>query len=160
MKKLALLFLFTGFGLFATEPTFVYLVRHSEKETSTKDPSLSLTGKNRVEMLRYFFSEVPLDGVFATQYKRTQETVGPIARDHKRQVTVIKAQDPKAQIEAIRAHKGKTLLIAGHSNTVPGLIKALGGPEFTLTERDYDDVFLVVLHENGPTFQHFRLRAP
>ena len=41
---------------------------------------------------------------------------------------------------------GKTVLYAGHSNTVPALIQALGVPgAFTIGESDYDDLFLVSL---------------
>lgn len=160
MKTLSLLLLFFGLSLFATDPTFVYLVRHAEKQDQSRDPSLSDTGKARVEMMRYFFAKTPLQVVFSSQYKRTQETVTTIAQDHKLEVNVIKAQDPGAQVAAIKEHSGKTMLVAGHSNTVPALIKALGGPALQITEKEYDDVFLVVLHDDQTYFQHFRMKAP
>jgi hypothetical protein len=34
-------------------------------------------------------------------------------------------------------------VIAGHSNTVPAIIKALGGPELTIAENEYDNLFII-----------------
>lgn len=159
MRVLLLFLLFFSIGVFASEPTLVYLVRHSEKEAQSQDPSLSAKGRNRVEMLRYYFEKIPLDAVFSSQYKRTQETAGPIAIDHGKELQTIKAQDPGAQIEALQSFSGGTVLVAGHSNTVPSLIKGLGGPDLSIEESQYDDLFLLILSDGKAILQHIQLKA-
>ena len=50
----------------------------------------------------------------------------------------------------LRTHAGQTVLVAGHSNTVPLLIEALGvSPAPSLDESDYDDLFVVVVERGG-----------
>jgi len=161
MKLVTLIMVFFSLGSLAGEPTVIYLVRHAEKVADgSKDPALSEVGQARVTMLEYFFEKVPLTKIYATQYKRTKDTVATIANAHGLEVTIIQAQDPKAQIQAIMDSPGGTVLIAGHSNTVPALIQMLGGPEFTITEKEYDGVFMVIRHDDNVHFQHFQMHAP
>jgi broad specificity phosphatase PhoE len=47
---------------------------------------------------------------------------------------------------AVRAQAGKTVLVVGHSNTVPAIVAALGGPRFKdFCEPEYDNLIVVVL---------------
>jgi len=147
-----LLFFFAD--LIASEPTFIYLVRHAEKQ-KTKDPDLSEVGLKRVAALTSFFEKIHLDGIYATQYKRTQQTVAPMAKARGMQVEVRDAGDSKGFAELARKSPGKTLLVAGHSNTVPVMIAELGGPEFTIEDSEYDGLFLVVLVNGKASLQHF-----
>ncbi len=49
-------------------------------------------------------------------------------------------------------HGGQTVLVVGHSNTVPPLVNALGaGPYENLTDDEYDDLFVVTLAADGST---------
>ena len=59
--------------------TVVYATRHFEKEADGFDPHLTPEGLERAELLREHLTEVPLSGVFATEYFRTIETVQPTA---------------------------------------------------------------------------------
>ena len=53
-------------------------------------------------------------------------------------------------VEQVYAVKGNSL-IAGHSNTVPLIIKALGGPEITnISEDDYSQLFLLSINDGQP----------
>jgi len=36
------------------------------------------------------------------------------------------------------------VLVVGHSNTIPAVVKALGGPEVTIGENEYDNLFILV----------------
>jgi hypothetical protein len=40
-------------------------------------------------------------------------------------------------------------VIAGHSNTVPKIVRQLTGQVFTVTEEDYDDLFVVTMDREG-----------
>ncbi|MCH7474627.1 MAG: hypothetical protein IIA27_08125 [Gemmatimonadetes bacterium] len=49
-----------------------------------------------------------------------------------------------------RDHAGDVVLVVGHSNTIPGVVNALGaGPFENLTEEEYDDLFVVTLTADG-----------
>lgn len=149
MKTLVTLFLFVSLASYAGEPTFVYLVRHAEKLKDVKDPELSPLGEARVKLLEHFFEKISLDGIYSSQYRRTKQTVESIAKSHGLSTTIIKAQDPDAQIAAIKAKGQGTFLISGHSNTVPALIKKFGGPDLKIDETEYDNLFLLVLDADG-----------
>ena len=45
---------------------------------------------------------------------------------------------------------GKTVVVVGHSNTVPMIIKALGGPDIgAIPETEYDNLFTVISDSTG-----------
>ena len=134
----------------------IILVRHAEKaESPAADPSLSPAGEIRATALISTLNRTPLSQLIATQYQRTQQTLTPIAQARHLPVTVVPATKAIAthvqQIaEQVYAVKGNTL-IAGHSNTVPLIIKALGGPEIpAISEDDYGQLFLLSLNEGQP----------
>jgi broad specificity phosphatase PhoE len=108
-------------------PTFV-LVRHAEKATDDpKDPSLSDIGRARAARLAASFTGVPVVAVYATGYRRTQATAQPTAEAHGLPVRTYDAGVPAdafaAELRA--AHVAGTVLVVGHSNTVPAIASAL-----------------------------------
>ncbi len=150
----------------APHPTIVYVVRHAETSRSDpaqRDPVLSAPGEARSEALVAALRDAPLSAVFATEFKRTQHTVQPTAKAHGLEVTIAPARDPAALAARIaRDFHGQTVLVAGHSNTVPAVLKALGvaaPPE--LAESDYDDLFIATLIEGQPaTMLHLHYGGP
>ena len=106
------------------------LLRHAEKsaEGDPKDPSLSEAGAKRAKALAALLSRARVSHLFASEFKRTQETLAPLAEAAKVAVTVVpgaKAADLAQQILALEA--GAVAVVAGHSNTVPALAALLGG---------------------------------
>jgi len=144
-------------ALAADPPLAVYLVRHAEKVDQSRDADLSELGLRRAEALRGFFAKIPLEGVFATQFQRTQKTVGPLARERGLDVALVDAGQGERLVERLRAAGSGTYLISGHSNTVPWLIERLGGPSLTIRDDEYDNVFLLVLWNGQTFFQQFQL---
>lgn len=140
---------------FAAEPT-VFLVRHAEKAQGgdTKDPDLSEAGRARAETLAAVVKDVGITAIFATEYKRTQQTAEPLARLTKIPVTVVPAKDTPALVAKLKQVIGCALVI-GHSNTLPEIIKALGiETAVTINESDYDDIFVAKLDEKPPELLH------
>ena len=157
MRLLIILAAFLGPAvLTAGEPTMVYLVRHAEKVDASRDPDLSPQGVTRSEALKTFLEKVSFDTVYATQFKRTQQTVQPLAKARGMKVTTHDARDSKGFADMVRGMPGKTVIAAGHSNTVPAIIAALGGPKLTIDDKDYDNLFLVVLVDGKAWVQHYR----
>lgn len=108
-------------------PTFV-LVRHAEKgNDDPRDPSLAAAGRERASRLALSLQAAPLRAVYATTFRRTQQTAAPTAANHSLLVTTYDAARPADEFAAAlrAAHATGTVLVVGHSNTVPALAQAL-----------------------------------
>jgi 2,3-bisphosphoglycerate-dependent phosphoglycerate mutase len=139
--------------------TTVWIVRHAEKDMkdpSDRDPSLSLDGQDRAKDLAALIRPNRLLAVYSTPYKRSMQTAGPTAYGHGLEVQKYDPADPKALASSIlRQHKGGSVLIVGHSNTVLELVEAFGikRPIPELTEDDYDYVFTLKVDGNAIQMQ-------
>jgi 2,3-bisphosphoglycerate-dependent phosphoglycerate mutase len=126
--------------------TFIIL-RHAEKEPTGKDPNLSSDGALRAEALRYMFSSVDVSAIYSTPYNRTRQTVTPLATDKGISITEYSASTPSEELinDILASHRGKTVIIVGHSNTVPEILKVLSKNAFTtaISESQYDNLFIV-----------------
>jgi phosphohistidine phosphatase SixA len=131
----------------AQATTTVILVRHAEKMVVGDDPGLTDLGAGRARALVRALSEVEISAIYASQFRRTQDTVGPLGRATGLEVTIMDARAPEDLIDRILSEDyGQTVVVAGHSNTVPDLMARLGVdgvPE--LSESDYDDLFIVAV---------------
>ena len=128
----------------------VFVVRHAERADggmmqAQKDPPLSAAGQVRASKLAVLLGEAGIKGVYATEYRRTQETARPLATKLGLQPQQVSSDDIDGLLRKIRSeHAQDFVLIVGHSNTVPAIIKALGGPDVTIPDNEYDNLFLVV----------------
>lgn len=107
--------------------TFV-LIRHAEKATDDpKDPSLSEAGRARATRLADALAAAPLRAAYATAYRRTRATAAAAAERHGIEVAIYDAAIPAAEFAATlrRTHGDGTVLVVGHSNTVPAIAAAL-----------------------------------
>jgi len=135
--------------------TTVFIVRHAEKliEPNNRDPDLSDKGKKRAKLLSHMLGRMKLKAAFATQYKRTQQTVAPSADAAGIETTVTEAMDMSGLAKRLKTgYKGESVLVSGHSNTVPALIEALGVKEkISIKENEYDCLYIVIVHpEDSP----------
>lgn len=151
MKRLTLLFLVATFSSsVAAQNKTIVLVRHAEKagETAmdkTGDPDLSPQGQERAKRLVDLVKKYKPHEIYATAYKRVQQTVQPIAEYRHKQ---IQTYDPLKQNDLIdHIMNGTTdhFLIAGHSNTVPMLVNALMGKEVfvKMPDTEYGVIYVV-----------------
>ncbi|HYC04330.1 MAG TPA: histidine phosphatase family protein [Azospirillaceae bacterium] len=132
----------------------VVVVRHAEKsaaDPADRNPSLSEAGRARAEILAGLVRDWNVAAVLGSQFKRTVETGEPAARQAGLAVEPVAigpggaAGQAEAVAARVRALKpGQTALVVGHSNTVPLLLKALGGPDVPdLPECRYDSMFVL-----------------
>ena len=72
--------LFAYFSTFERPMTTIILIRHAEKniEPTNPDPDLSPFGQARAQELARMFADAGVKAIYATQYKRTQQTVKPL----------------------------------------------------------------------------------
>jgi len=132
----------------------VLLVRHAERAdggaaspsmTSPADPPLSAAGEARAQRLATMLADAGITAIFVTEFKRTQDTAKPLAARLNLSPQVSASGDAAALVAKIKAeHSRGVVLIVGHSNTVPALIKAYGGPDVKIADPEYDNLFVVV----------------
>lgn len=137
----------------ASSTTFV-LVRHAEKAADDpRDPGLTDAGKARAARLAASLADAPLRAVYATAYRRTRDTAGPAAAAHGLQVLIQDAREPAADFAArLRAaHGAGTVLVVGHSNTVPAVAAALCAcPVAPMREDEFDRRIEIRVGPEGP----------
>jgi len=133
--------------------TTIILVRHAEKAAEpVADPPLTAAGAARAEALADVVRDAGIKAIVTTQYQRTRQTVAPTAAKLGIAAEVIPAQlSARATVDTIFArHRGQTVLVSGHSNTVPGLVAALGAPQpADICDSGYDNIFVVTVPASG-----------
>ena len=149
-------------GLFvstAAAQSTIFIVRHAEKnENAGNDPDLSDAGRARAEALANALKDARITAIYATEFKRTQETAEPLAKALGLEVTKLPAKETAALVAKLRDLHGGNALVVGHSNTVPQLIKSLGvEAPIKIAEADYDNLFVLALDEKPRLIQlHYR----
>jgi phosphohistidine phosphatase SixA len=110
----------------------VIVVRHAEKVDESKDPLLSAAGQARAEALALALANARIDAIFTTQLQRTRLTAALLAKPGLTPIVVDATADAKAHAKRRGGRRaggpaGEAIL-GGHSNTVPAIVAALGGP--------------------------------
>ncbi|RMH67641.1 MAG: hypothetical protein D6685_03310 [Bacteroidetes bacterium] len=132
--------------------TTLYLVRHAEKaDDGTDDPPLTEAGQARAERLAAMLQEAGIDAIYATRYRRNQETVAPLAEALGLAVTTHEVQGAALADTLLARHAGGDVVVVGHSNTVPWLLNALVGEARydQLAEDDYGGLYVVTVAAPG-----------
>src|SRR5216683_3149804 len=72
---------FAYFSTFKRPVTTVILIRHAEKVIDPNNPDVDLSpaGQERAQELVRMFGDAGINAIYATQYKRTQQSVKPLA---------------------------------------------------------------------------------
>ena len=139
----------------SAQPTTVYLVRHAEKDISNpsdQDPGLTPVGEARAEALRAELEGQKVDVLYATKYKRTQTTLQPMASARNLEIQIYDAYDFNSLKSKIKdQYAGKTVVVAGHSNTLLPLVEAFGAkrPVPDISDSQYDYLFKLTVTPTG-----------
>ena len=146
--------------------TTIILVRHAEKAAEpAADPALTAAGAERAESLADLVKDAGVRAVISTQFVRTRTTATPAATRHGLAVDILDARlTARATADSLLArHRGHTVLVVGHSNTVPAIVEALGAPKpADICDAGYDNVFIVTMPVSGPPTVmrlHYRVKA-
>ncbi len=141
--------------------TTVILVRHAEKAAdgdpefdpaSPADPPLTATGRARADALVRTLGEADVTAIYSSEFARTRQTVAPLADILGMQITTHPAGDTAGLVQRILAdHRGGTVVVVGHSNTVPAIIEAFGAGTVDAIEEawEHDNLYFVVVEPSG-----------
>ncbi|HET7458187.1 MAG TPA: histidine phosphatase family protein [Gemmatimonadaceae bacterium] len=141
----------------AAGPT-VIVVRHAEKASAASDdPALSAAGEARAAALADLLGGGRVTGIVVTQFRRSRQTAAPLAARRGLTPIVVPAANPIAAHEAAVAAAargaggpGDTVVVVAHSNTVAGIVHALGGAQLPdLCDRQYASIFTVAPQADG-----------
>lgn len=132
----------------------VVFVRHAEKAAGD-DPELDPRGRKRAAMLAEMFAAAGVRALYATEFRRTRQTLAPLASKCGVAATEYAARDSRAFAKGLAAARREpdadVVVVAGHSNTVPQMVEALGGKltdlqaDGSFADDEYDRVVLVNL---------------
>ena len=145
---------FAYFATFSRPVTTVILVRHAEKvldDPNNQDPDLTPEGFARAQEIARIFADAGINAIYATQYKRTQQTVEPLSKRIGVPITLTDAKQPDELVKRIQTSlRGQIVFISGHNDTVPAIASALSGENFSrIPDTEYDNVFIVTVYRFG-----------
>lgn len=149
----------------AQDSTVVVLVRHAEKApVEGNDPPLSEAGEARARALAQTLAGMRFDAVIATERQRTQATARPLAQAQGLTPEIVGLAGAHVDnvVAAVRRHTGQTVLVVGHSNTVPRITHALGGPQLRdFCEPEFSHLYVLVLKDGvAPRLEQRTYGAP
>jgi len=130
----------------ASAHTGIFIVRHAEKASSTDpDTPLAIQGEDRALSLARLVRNAGVTHVFATDKKRTQQTVEPLCEQKGLTPVIVKASDTAAMVKALKeTPKNAIVVLAAHSDTIPTILQGLGvAKPVTIKDDQYGRVFFV-----------------
>ncbi len=170
MKKISLypvflicfiLFCLCGYFCYFSPVTKIILVRHAEKLNNTDTTSLSPAGFQRARALAHVVGEAGIRSIFVSDKKRALQTAIPTATALGITPMQISASQTDEFVDAIKDHRGETILVVGHSDTVPMIIERLGiSPHPIIAETEFDHLFVVVFCRCRTTMVHLKYGIP
>ncbi|SFB77889.1 SixA phosphatase family protein [Massilia yuzhufengensis] len=123
------------------EPSAIYLVRHGEKMSEQGDPDLSARGQARAQHVGVLLHRAGITRIFTTPTRRTHQTAEPLAQRLATKVEEYDPRNPKALVEKVKGLTG-AVLVVGHSNTLPELVRLFGGaPGADIGDNEYDRLY-------------------
>jgi broad specificity phosphatase PhoE len=138
----------------AAGTTLVLLVRHAEKAAApADDPPLTEVGTTRARALQAALADAGVQAVIATPRRRTSDTAKPLADalGLTPEIVGLTGNHVQAVADAVRRHAGQVVLVVGHSNTIPAIIGALGGPRLPdLCDPEHANLFVLSIPPDGP----------
>lgn len=123
------------------EPAF-YVMRHLQKGAG-EDPGLTEQGRSCAARVAEDLSASGIRAIYASRTRRAQESAAPTASRLGVTPAVYDPRDTPGLVARVRAEPG-SVLVVGHSNTVPDIVEGLGGARpADLAEDRYGEIWRV-----------------
>ncbi|HEV8308955.1 MAG TPA: phosphoglycerate mutase family protein [Methylomirabilota bacterium] len=149
-------------GLVAEAQQAVFVVRHAERQDDSQDSALSEAGVRRAELLASLLKDAGITAIYVSDLQRTIKTAEPLAKALKiemKRVAQYEDKDMDTLVAALRSrHAQDRVLIVGHSNTMPALMKGLGDPDGLKLGRDEYNLLLLLVPRGDARPAVLRLR--
>jgi phosphohistidine phosphatase SixA len=134
----------------------VYVVRHLHTPAGVPNAQLTAQGRAAAERLAEWLKRDPPQTILVSDTDRARDTAAPTAQRYGTAVLTYDAKDTPALVAQALASPG-TVLVVGHSNTVPDIVAGLGGGRpAPLVHEDFGDIW----HISGPKRTTTRSKLP
>jgi 2,3-bisphosphoglycerate-dependent phosphoglycerate mutase len=170
MKNLLLMLslIVTTAALAQEKTTTIYLIRHAEKADGSTDPDLSEAGKERTKKWGAYFEDKNISTYYTTPYKRTIQTasftsafVSAMPRRGSVKTTQFKTYDPRTLSlkQVAQDNNGQSVVVVGHSNTIPAQINALLGQNIypDMKEDEFGNLYIITITANNISHQMIKM---
>jgi 2,3-bisphosphoglycerate-dependent phosphoglycerate mutase len=132
--------------------TTVILIRHGERNAPTPtnpDPHLNAAGKARAKSLIHVVGQSGIKAIYRSHFARAKETAQPLAT-HLGLSAIEMDEALQVKNDILSNHAGQTVLVIGHSDTVPDIINRLGAGSLPLIDdSEFDNLFVVKVFGPG-----------
>jgi 2,3-bisphosphoglycerate-dependent phosphoglycerate mutase len=141
--------------------TTIIVLRHAEKDTSKAgsqsmqaDPPLSEKGMKRAKSLVNVLSDYRVDEIYSTDYTRTKATVTPLAERYGYEIFTYNPANQQSFADQLKILDGKTIVVVGHSNTVPKLVNMIASTEYPdMPDNVYDRLYIIKIKDGIATVE-------
>lgn len=149
LGALAVAFALAAPGLALADAHMIYLTRHAEKAATGTDPALTPEGQVRAQNIAAALKKAGIKKIYSTPYTRTQQTAQPLASYLQLTTQTYDPTQLATFAQQLRALPDNVLVV-GHSDTTPELIRQLGGdPGADIAETEFDRLYQVAIGQDG-----------
>ncbi|MES2317059.1 MAG: pre-peptidase C-terminal domain-containing protein [Pseudomonadota bacterium] len=128
---------------------YIYVTRHAEKGTAVDDPALTAAGVTRAQNIAATLKKANITSIYSTNFLRTQQTAQPLATLLTLPVKSYDGGQIPTFAQQLLALPGNTLVV-GHTDTVPDLIRQLGGDTIApIAETEFDRLYQIGIGADG-----------
>jgi len=140
----------------------VLALRHAERPLDSDDDVLTAAGQQRAKLLARMLKDSGVSLACRSQFVRARQTLEPLkqVRGDALVLQEFEVGNTPEQIEAhvhqvVQAiksqHDDAVIVVVGHTNTVPLIIKELGGGTVEpILDQEFDKLFIVSTNPNQP----------
>jgi broad specificity phosphatase PhoE len=122
----------------------IFLVRHADRASNEPDSVLSKGGEERAQCLVHVLKDASINAIFTSEFKRTQQTAGPVASEFHIEPKIIPRANTAELVKELKASKSFPILVVAHSETLPLIVQQLGAGTIAQPGAlEYDKLFVV-----------------
>ena len=153
---LTLIFLLLNVAPSEKKTTTIYLITQAEQDEGKMDPLLSPAGVVRTRAWGKYFKDKNITTFYTTNMGRSRETATYIADyivpKEKRAAFLIRRYEPwNFNLEhLVQSHKGESILVIGHTNSIPTHVNALiGTKEYSeIPKWEFDYLYIIKIKKD------------
>jgi broad specificity phosphatase PhoE len=125
--------------------TTLLIVRHADRQGSAD--ALSDLGVQRAQELIHVGERAGVVAIYRSNTIRARDTAAPLASAlGLTPVEYVAGETGPLAASILADHRGESVLVVGHSNTVPQIIAAAGGPAVAdIPDTEFDNLFVLTV---------------
>jgi broad specificity phosphatase PhoE len=146
-------------ALLRTAAVLARTARGHRPAPTSDDPPLNAAGRLRADALARMVGGAGVTTILTSQFLRTRQTAAPLAV----RLGLTPQLTPAPAVLAARVRTGElggVVLVAGHSNTIPEILTALGATAPPpITEAEFDNLYVAAVSAEAAQLVHLGYSA-